>query len=183
MTDSIGDKRRTLNTFRVQLMSTVAIVTLGFGVVIALSLFVPLATQLSRSDLDPEALGAIASYALEVHGAFWPVVLVCLVASVASGFLLYMRMTGPLARYVAAFRTIARGESPRPITIRRVDYLHTETDALNAMLAYLAERERRIAAAAGDIERVADDLVATCDLGPEAIDLVKDLRDALKGLR
>ena len=92
-------------------------------------------------------------------------------------------MTGPLARYVAAFRAVTRDERPRPITIRRVDYLHAETDALNEMLVHLDERERRITAAMHDLERVADELVGTGQLGPDGLDLVKELRDALKSVR
>jgi methyl-accepting chemotaxis protein len=174
---------RSTNTFRLHLALTVALVTLAFAAVIALALFAPLASQLSRPDLDPSVIGGIAEYTLAVHAGFWPVVLVCLVASVASGLLLHGRMTGPLPRFVRAFRGVARGELPPPITIRRVDYLRVESEALNEMLVALEQRARRIENALGEVDRIADELLAMPALGAEGTGLAEQLRDAVKSCR
>jgi hypothetical protein len=174
---------RSTNTFRLHLALTVAIVTIAFSGVIALALFAPLAAQLGREDLDPAVLGGIAHYTLDMHAGFWPVVLVCLMSSVASGLLLYRRMTGPLPRFVRAFRGVTRGELPPPITIRQVDYLRLECEALNEMLAFLQQRARRIETALADADRIADELLATSELGAEGTRLVEELRDAVKSCR
>lgn len=131
---------RTRNTFRNHLILTSAIATLAFGALTAASLFVPLAVQLDRSDLDPVMMGGISQHFLDLHRAFWPVMLGSLLASILSGMLLFQRMSGPLKRFVSIFESIERGEVPPPITIRRADYLTDETSALNRMLVALREK-------------------------------------------
>lgn len=130
---------RTRNTFRMHLILTSALATLAFGALTGASLFVPLAVQLDRHDLDPALMGGIAQHFLDLHRAFWPVVLGSLIASILSGMLLFQRMAGPLKRFVHIFESIERGELPPPITIRRADYLTAETAALNRMLLALRE--------------------------------------------
>ncbi len=130
---------RTRNTFRAHLVLTCALSTLSFGALIGASVFVPLAVQLDRADLDPSVMSGIAQHFLDLHRAFWPVVLGALIASILSGMILFQRMTGPLQRFVDIFESIERGDVPPPLTIRRLDYLTAETDALNRMLAVLRE--------------------------------------------
>lgn len=134
---------RTRNTFRAHLILTCAISTLSFGALVGASVFVPLAVQLDRPDLDPTLMAGIAQHFLDLHRAFWPVVLGALIASILSAMLLFQRMTGPLQRFVHIFESIARGEVPPPITIRRLDYLTAETAALNRMLEVLRESRVR----------------------------------------
>jgi len=131
--------QRTRNTFRAHLILTCAISTLSFGALIGASVFVPLAVQLDRPDLAPDVTAGIAQYFLDLHRAFWPVVLGALIASILSGMLLFQRMTGPLQRFVGVFESIARGDVPPPLTIRRLDYLTAEAEALNRMLEALRE--------------------------------------------
>ena len=137
--------QRTRNTFRLHLVLTCGIATLCFGLLIGASVFVPLAVQLDRPDLDLDVTAGIAQHFLDLHRAFWPVVLGALIASILSGMLLFQRMTGPLQRFVDIFERVARGDVPPPITIRRLDYLTAETEALNRMLEALraarAERD------------------------------------------
>jgi methyl-accepting chemotaxis protein len=130
---------RTRNTFRTHLILTCAISTLSFGALIGASVFVPLSVQLDRADLDPGVMAGIAQHFLDLHRAFWPVVLGALLASILSGMLLFQRMTGPLQRFVDIFERIERGDVPPPLTIRRLDYLTAEAAALNRMLAALRE--------------------------------------------
>jgi hypothetical protein len=133
------EPRRTRNTFRIHLILTSAIATLAFGALTGASLFVPLMVQLDRHDLDPSIMGGISQHFLDLHRAFWPVVLGALIASILSGMLLFQRMAGPLKRFMSIYESIERGEVPPPITIRRLDYLTTETAALNRMLVALRE--------------------------------------------
>jgi hypothetical protein len=133
------ETQRTRNTFRTHLILTSAIATLAFGALTGASLFVPLMVQLDRHDLDPSIMGGISQHFLDLHRAFWPVVFGSLIASILSGMFLFQRMTGPLKRFVSIYESIERGEVPPPITIRRLDYLTNETDALNRMLVALRE--------------------------------------------
>jgi len=135
--------QRTRNTFRIHLVLTSAIATLSFALLTGTSIFVPLAVQLDRHDLDPTSMGVIAQHFLDLHRAFWPVVLGALIASILSGMLLFQRMTDPLKRFVHIFESIERGDVPPPITIRHLDYLTAETAALNRMLAALREARTR----------------------------------------
>lgn len=174
---------RNLSAFQLHLVLTLSAVTGAFCLTIALSIFVPLAMQLGRADVDPQLMGGVGRYALDMHATFWPVVLVCLVASVAGAMLLYRRMTSPFVRFLRAFDQIARGEVPEPVVIRKSDYLNREADALNAMIAALAERAHERERAVEELIRIADDLPATASLGIESTELLRELRDLAKVLR
>jgi len=176
----MSETRRRLTTFQMHLALTAAAVTAGFGLVIALSIFVPLAMQLGREDLDGQTMGGIARYALDLHRTFWPVLLICIGGSITSGLILYRRMTSPLVRFVRAFDALARGADPEPIVIRTSDYLVDEAESLNRMLAALQERAITRERAAADVLRIADDLSALTSSSPDAADLVRELRDAAK---
>ena len=117
---------RSIRTFRIHLALTAATVTLGFALVVAAAMFVPLFAQLDRGDLDQKALAGISIYLIELHTSYWPVVAGTMIASVVSGLLLFNRMTAPLERFSHVFEAIGRGENPAPILIRTCDYLQEE---------------------------------------------------------
>jgi methyl-accepting chemotaxis protein len=174
-----AERRR--STFRQHLVLTGVASTAVFAALVGASLFVPLVVQLDRSDLDRQTAGVIAEHILYLHRSFWPMVLGALLASAASGALLYQRMTGPLVRFTHAFAQISRGELPRKLILRRVDYLSEEAHALNAMIDALGERAAaREAGLARGLELV-DDLAASGTDDQRRI--LDDLRDALKGIR
>jgi methyl-accepting chemotaxis protein len=150
--------------------------TLAFGLVIALSLFMPLVMQFDRGELDSTNTAAIAEYFLFLHGAFWPVLLCALAGSVATAMLLYQRMTGPLAQFVQSYDAIERGECPEQITIRKLDYLSLEAEALNRMIATLSVRSSERTLGVSEIAEIADELAESS----ENADTVARLRAALK---
>jgi methyl-accepting chemotaxis protein len=174
--------QRSLSSFQLHLVVTTACVTAGFCLMIGLSIFVPLAIQLSRPELDDSIAGGIGRHALDMHASFWPLVVVCMAGAVAAGMLLYRKMTGPLFRFVRAFQALARGESPAPIVIRRTDYLAGETEELNRMLVAVAKRDAERARAVEQILRIADEL-PTAATGPESAELARELREAAKVIR
>lgn len=173
---------RTRNTFRVHLILTSAIATSAFGVLVGASLFIPLAVQLDRPDIDPDMAGGIAAHFLYLHASFWPVFAGSLAASVLSAMLLFQRMTGPLVRMRRVFGRVAEGRVPMPITIRSYDYLSDETRALNGMLEALADRDAERAAGAARCEELVDELTSE-PLGDRGRALVSELREALKVVR
>jgi len=70
----------------------------------------------------------------------WPVILISLIACIASGGILFERMRSPLVRFVRCFNSIADGSIPDPIVVRSADYLREEADALNRMISTLTEQ-------------------------------------------
>ena len=175
-------EQRTRSTFRLHLLVASTTTTLAFIAVIALSLFLPLASHLDRQDISAAVTAGIAEHFLYLHSAFWPVALCSLAGCVASALLLYRKMTGPLNRFVACFEQIGRGEIPQAIVIRTTDYLSGEADSLNEMLAILRDRERERAEANDEIDQIADELQSHCAGDAAATELIAKLRN-LKGLR
>jgi len=176
------DEKRQRKMFRIHLMLTSAIATGAFALLVGASLFLPLAAQLDRPDLNAGDAGGIAEHFLYLHRSFWPVVAGALIASIVSGMLLYQRMTGPLVRFVEVFRQIARGEVPERLTLRRVDYLGLESEELNGMIEGLAvraaERESRAERGAELLEELEGQ-----GLDERGRDAVSELGDVLKALR
>jgi methyl-accepting chemotaxis protein len=170
--------RRTLRTFRHHLWLTAGGATLCYSVVLGLSIFLPIATQLGRTDpASPEALG-LAQHFLFLHSALWPLVLLSLVASTVSANVLFRRMREPLVRYVRTYDAIAQGLVPAQLTIRASDYLTEETDSLNSMIASLRRQQAVRGDAAARLEEAVGDLAARGV--PESV--LSELQDIAKRL-
>lgn len=170
--------RRTLRTFRGHLVLTGAIATLSFAAVIALSILIPIGTQLGRADLGSAEAYGLAAHFLFVHAALWPLVALALGASIAAGHFHFQRMRQPLIRFTRAFEAIASGSVPAPITIRSTDYLTDETDVLNAMLSALQRRERARGEAIARLEEL------TSELGSQGVSerTIGELREIVEQL-
>ena len=164
---------RTLGTFRFHLALTAGIVVLTFGAFAALLIFVPLS---ARFDAEPDF--GTASYLLFLHESFWPVILGAVLASVASGLVLFERMRAPLRRFAAAYRRVSAGEIPDALVIRSTDYLRDEADEMNAMLAALRQREDEQAVRRQRIEQALDEL-ESADLGDKVTAAVAEIREAI----
>lgn len=135
-----SEKARNLFALRAHLLLTASISTLVFATMMAISVFVPLGAQLNHMDPDdPVALG-MAEHFMFLHSALWPLVVWSLIASIGSATFLYQKMRAPLARFMACYDAIAEGEVPEKVTIRTVDYLTAEAEALNAMISALGDR-------------------------------------------
>ena len=173
---------RSLNTFRLHLVLTTAGITAGFALVIGTSLFVPLFVQLERGDLDRAAMAGVAGYLLQLHASYWPVVAGTIMASVVGGLLLFRRMTAPLVRFVGIYDRLANGEIPKPVHLRRTDYMRLEAEALNAMIAALAARAER---EASDLFRLDESLsdLESAELEPKAEAALAEARAAAGSLR
>jgi methyl-accepting chemotaxis protein len=174
--------QRSIETFRIHLALTTAVVTAGFALVVGTAMFVPLFVQFDRSDLDQSSLAGIADYLIQLHTSYWPVVFGAIVGSIVSGMLLFLRMTAPLKRFVNVFEAVGRGEVPEAVKIRATDYIQAQADALNAMLEALALRATSRARDVSRLEEALDDLEAL-ELEPRAAGVVAEVRGASDGLR
>ena len=159
MSDSFpAETARTHQTLRSHLILTASLVTLGFGAVVAASVFIPIAIQLGHTSLESGAAYGLAEHFLYLHGAFWPLIAVAMLGSIATGQLLYHRMRSPLVRFTRCFDEIAAGGTPDPVVIRASDYLTEEARALNQMLIALERRRASIRQAALRLEELCDEL-------------------------
>ena len=172
---------RGLSTFRLHLLITTSITTLVFIVVIAISLFLPLATHLDRQVGNDAMSAGIAAHFLYLHAAFWPVALCSLCGCVASALLLYRRMVGPLAQFVRCFDAIGRRESPNEISIRATDYLGPQVASLNLMIVAIREQNRERTESLAELDSIADEILERSEDHPEVSELVSRIR-CLKGL-
>lgn len=163
--------RRTIRSFRNHLWLSGAIGTLVFSVVIGLSIFAPIVAQLGESGARASELPGLTKHFLFLSESFWPLVLVSLVASVATSNLLFRRMRAPLVRYVRIYAAIADGFVPAQLAIRASDYLTEETDALNAMIASLRRQQALRIQAAARIDEIVGDLVTRGVEGSELAEL------------
>lgn len=170
--------RRTLRTFRTHLWLSGSIATLCFAVVLGLSIFLPIAMQLGRADLrSPEAFG-LAQHFLFLHSALWPLVVLSLIASVATANVLFRRMREPLVRFSRCYASIESGVVPAQITIRTTDYLADEADALNGMIASLRRQQAVRSEAVARLEETIGDLASRSV--PESV--LSELQDIVKRL-
>jgi len=170
--------RRSLETFRLHLILTAALVVLSFASVAAVLTFVPLFAYLAHAELDSAAGAEIASYLIQLHESFWPVVLGAVIASATSGMVLFQRMRSPLVRFASVHRQLAEGHTPEPIELRALDYLQDQADELNQMVEAIrlrSEQEQNIVAG---IEETLCELEA-CELEPKGAAAIAEIRDAL----
>lgn len=170
--------RRTLRTFRTHLWLSGAFATFCFAVVLALSIFLPVAMQLGRTDLRSAEAYGLAQHFLFLHSALWPLMLLSLIASVVTANVLFQRMREPLVRHVRCYDAIAEGLIPAQLTIRATDYLAEETDALNEMIGRLRAGQAVRTEAIARLEDAIADL-ATRGVADE---LLSELQDIAKRL-
>jgi methyl-accepting chemotaxis protein len=174
--------RRSLGTFRIHLVLTAAVVVLTFAVVTAVLTFVPIFAHFESQELGSKAAGEIAAYMLLLHKSFWPVIVGAIIASVVSGTLLFERMRLPLARFASVHRQVAEGQTPEPVELRAVDYLHDEADGLNQMLDAIRQRtaeEQRLLAC---VEEALCELDGY-ELEPKGAAAIAEIRNSLAPLR
>lgn len=130
------------------------VLALGVGAALLVRWALPLELASSSPQKALEASGRI----LELHEKFWPVVLVSLSGVALAAGWLSRRITGPLVRFVDAFRRIAEGGLPAPIHIRATDYLVHEVNELNTMVVALKNRATERASLRGEILAALEEL-------------------------
>jgi len=171
-------------SFRAHLLWVVTGTTAALLVVSSAVILLPLFSRFEGGPASPEELGDLADRILALHATLWPVVLMCLVAVMASSWLLYQRMVSPLVRFVQVFGSVRDGHIPGPVRLRGADYLTREADALNEMTAALRERCLDLAAARARLSEPIEEMVewATPHGDAELSRLLAMLQDREKAL-
>lgn len=173
------------------------LITLGYVVfllfVLAVSLFAPLVLQLRDADLaSPDAMAPALSI-LYLHDRFWLPALLAIIAIVLHSVRTTHRIAGPLYRFRRVFEALRDGVLPRPVRLRKGDYLTAEMEVINAALQSLRGRAAQIQGQADALHeclrRLRDQSAATGggvasdDLWNELTAREEQLRDALHAYR
>lgn len=115
-----------------------------FFVVMGSILFVPLMIELDKAyDYSDEAFQA-ASKMLYLHAKFWPAVLLAVIVIALHSMRTSHKIAGPLYRLNLLFETMKEGNLPKPVHIRKGDYLLRELELINQMLESLHVKVKEI---------------------------------------
>ena len=138
--------RRTRFVVDTKLQFSVLLITLGYVgfllLVVSVSLFAPLVFQLRHAGsgaVSAEASSAALSI-LYLHDRFWLPALLALAVIVLHSLRTTHRIAGPLYRFRRVFEAVRDGVLPKPVRLRKGDYLGAEMDAINGTLASLRGR-------------------------------------------
>ncbi|MCI0410047.1 MAG: methyl-accepting chemotaxis protein [Acidobacteria bacterium] len=108
------------------------------------ALFVPLIIQLESRTLSFAAKQEVASQFLFLDARVWPAILIVFVLLAIHSVFASHRIAGPLYRFRRVFEAVAEGNLTARAIIRKNDYLVTDADTINAMIATLNTRITRI---------------------------------------
>ena len=107
---------------------------------LAVFLFVPDMLNMQDESLSVSERTNAADRVLTLHVKVWPAAVVLIALLGLHSFLTFHRLSGPLYRFRRIFSQICEGEMVYPIKIRQKDFLHTEEEAINAMLNILTDK-------------------------------------------
>jgi hypothetical protein len=103
-------------------------------VVVSIALFGPLILQLRYARYQSREMHEAALRLLYLHQTYWIPVLLTLLAITLHSVRTGHKIAGPLHRFREVFDAMRAGVLPRPVRLRKTDYLRPEMDAINAML-------------------------------------------------
>lgn len=157
-------------------------------VLLVIPVFVPLMQALDDPTLSYQARGMIADRFLGLHEWFWQwalaAILLLIVHSIHSVVMVH-RIAGPLYRLQKVLGEVGGGALSVRARIRKHDYLHQETDALNRMLAQLQmiidELESRLTRVCSGYDRLKMQLASGSD--PALEESVRVLGDDLAHMK
>jgi len=105
-----------------------------FLAIVGASLFIPLMVELGKAQEFSEKSLQAANLILYLHSNFWPAVLLSLIFIGLHSIRTSHRIAGPFYRLNFVFRSMKEGNLPRPIQLRRGDYLFPEVELFNQMI-------------------------------------------------
>jgi methyl-accepting chemotaxis protein len=106
-------------------------------------LFWPLALRLYDTAITAVERAAAATQLLALHARFWPAFTVVAATFIAHQLIVSHRIAGPLYRIRQVLRSLARGELPPEVRLRKRDMLTEEADELNALISAWRVRAQR----------------------------------------
>ena len=138
-------KRRQIliDRFQYQLLLINFLYFFAILLIFSAALFVPLIIQLKSSTPLSEQ-EAVAIQFLSLHARVWPALLIPFLLLAIHSIFVSHRIAGPLMRFRNTFKAVAAGDLSMRVTIRKHDYLGSEADILNEMIAGLRTRIKDI---------------------------------------
>ena len=172
-------KRRQIlvDRFQYQLVLINLLYILAILLIFSAALFVPLIIQLESSTPLSEQ-EVVASQFLSLHARVWPALLIAFLLLAIHSIFVSHRIAGPLIRFRNTFKAVAAGDLSVRVTIRKHDYLGSEADILNEMIAGLRTRITDIEKHYEEVCRVVMVLERTIESGS-----VEDMNQNIDALR
>lgn len=136
-------------------MFLVMIVTTG-------SILFPLLYEMLTSS-DISAQYSAAQTFLLLARRLMPATLVLFILLFIHQLYITHRICGPLVNFTNTFRSITSGNVPRPVSLRKKDYLKQECAVVNDMIQTLAEHFNRLSADHEHLVRSLEQLLETID--------------------
>jgi len=172
-------KRRQIlvDRFQYQLVLINLLYFLAILLIFSAALFVPLIIQLESSTPLSEQ-EVVASQFLSLHARVWPALLIAFLLLAIHSIFVSHRIAGPLIRFRNTFKAVAAGDLSVRVTIRKHDYLGSEADILNEMIAGLRTRITDIEKHYEEVCRVVMVLERTIESGS-----VEDMNQNIDALR
>jgi hypothetical protein len=125
---------------------------------LAIFLFVPDMLKMQDDTLSISEKTNAADRVIMLHVKVWPAAIALIALLGLHSFLTFHRLSGPLYRFRKTFNQVCEGEVVYPIKIRRKDFLHTEEEAINAMLNILTGKLQNLQQAGEDALNCLQDL-------------------------
>jgi len=112
--------------------------------IFAAALFIPLIIQLESRTLSFAEKQEVASQFLFLDARVWPAILIVFVLLAIHSVFASHRIAGPLYRFRRVFEAVAAGDLTARAIIPKNDYLATDADTINEMIAALGTRITRV---------------------------------------
>lgn len=135
-------KRRQIliENFQYRLLAANLIYFFAILLIFAAALFLPLIIHLESAALSWVEKQEPASQFLSLHTRLWPAIFVVFVLLAIHSLVVSHRIAGPLYRLRSVLKAVAKGDLSVRATIRKNDYLATEADAVNELIAALTRK-------------------------------------------
>ena len=124
-----------------------------FCAVIGTYLFIPLMTELDKSDKGSDQALVAAKRILYLNEKFWPALLFSFLAIGCHSIFISHKIAGPLYRFNLAFKAMKEGIVSTPIQLRKGDYLYNEMENINQMLERFKEKLTEVQEAQAHLNR------------------------------
>ena len=144
--------------------------------IFATALFLPLILELHSDSILKQA--EAASQFLSLHARVWPALFLVFVLLAFHSIFVSHRIVGPLYRFRTTFQAVAAGDLSVRAILRKHDYLGSELESVNQMIASLQAKVHDIEAPSQEVRTLVGVLERALDRGaPE------DITQTLAGLR
>ncbi len=144
--------------------------------IFATALFLPLILELHSDSILQQA--EAASQFLSLHARVWPALFLVFVLLAFHSLFVSHRIVGPLYRFRTTFQAVAAGDLSVRAILRKHDYLGSELESVNQMIASLQAKVHDIEAPSQEVRTLVGVLERALDRGaPE------DITQTLAGLR